>query len=121
MSASLSLPPNAHISKHPCLQAKLSQLRVKQSNARETKLLIHEIATIVAVEALASCLQGVDDGQVGQWLALSSSHFLLQSSAKQTADFRSGGIVLTKSTYDRTNPHSATASQNTRYHRPPYR
>lgn len=59
------LPANAHVSRHPCLRAKLSQLRVAQSSARETKLLIHEIATIVAVEALGSALQSVDDGEVG--------------------------------------------------------
>ncbi|KAI4261717.1 MAG: hypothetical protein L6R42_003088 [Xanthoria sp. 1 TBL-2021] len=54
--------PNVHISTHPCLRAKLSQLRSKHANARETKALIHEIALIVAVEALASELTSVNSG-----------------------------------------------------------
>jgi uracil phosphoribosyltransferase len=49
-----ALPANVHVSKHPCLRAKLSQLRSKSTNVRETKTLVHEIATIVAVDALAS-------------------------------------------------------------------
>ncbi|KIY01340.1 uncharacterized protein Z520_02892 [Fonsecaea multimorphosa CBS 102226] len=51
--ASTSLPPNVHLSKHPCLRAKLSQLRSKDTNARETKTLIHEIALLLGAEALA--------------------------------------------------------------------
>ncbi|CAG8956178.1 hypothetical protein HYFRA_00012095 [Hymenoscyphus fraxineus] len=50
------LPPNVHRSTHPCLQAKLSQLRSATSNARETKALVHEIALIVGCEALAAGL-----------------------------------------------------------------
>ena len=49
-----ALPPNVHVSKHPCVRAKLSQLRSKSTNARETRTLVHEIATIIAVDALAS-------------------------------------------------------------------
>jgi uracil phosphoribosyltransferase len=48
-----SLPSNVHISKHPCLRAKLSQLRSKRTNARETKTLVHEIALLLGSEALA--------------------------------------------------------------------
>ncbi|KAF2105084.1 PRTase-like protein [Rhizodiscina lignyota] len=59
---STALPANAHVSKHPCTRAKLSQLRSHTTNARETKLLIHEIATIVGCEALASCVEAVEDG-----------------------------------------------------------
>ncbi|KAL8670132.1 MAG: hypothetical protein Q9168_005314 [Polycauliona sp. 1 TL-2023] len=55
-------PSNVHISNHPCLRAKLSQLRSKHANARETQSLIHEIALIVAVEALASELTSVNNG-----------------------------------------------------------
>ncbi|KAI9678544.1 MAG: hypothetical protein M1817_005601 [Caeruleum heppii] len=47
------LPPNVNVSAHPCLKAKVSQLRSKHTNARETKSLIQEIASILAVEALA--------------------------------------------------------------------
>jgi len=58
------LPPNAHISTHPCVRAKLSQLRSQSTAAREVKSLIHEIATIVGVEALTTCLQTVSNGTV---------------------------------------------------------
>jgi uracil phosphoribosyltransferase len=51
-----SLPPNVHVSSHPCLQAKLSQLRDSATNARETKALVHEISLILGCEALASGL-----------------------------------------------------------------
>ncbi|KAF2238778.1 putative uracil phosphoribosyltransferase [Viridothelium virens] len=56
------LPSNVHVSKHPCLRAKLSQLRSENTNARETKLLIHEIATIVACEALSESFDAVPHG-----------------------------------------------------------
>jgi uracil phosphoribosyltransferase len=51
-----SLPPNVHVSTHPCLQAKLSQLRASTANARETKALVHEISLIVGIEATAAGL-----------------------------------------------------------------
>ena len=53
LTAMASLPSNVHISRHPCLRAKLSQLRSKGTNARDTKILVHEIALILGVEALA--------------------------------------------------------------------
>ncbi len=55
MSAT-SLPANVHISQHPCAQAKLSQLRSTKAGARETRALLHEISTIIAVEATAAGL-----------------------------------------------------------------
>ncbi|KAK8232064.1 putative uracil phosphoribosyltransferase urg2 [Phyllosticta capitalensis] len=57
-----ALPHNAHVSAHPCLRAKLSQLRSSSTNARDTKALIHEIATIVGVEALAKVLDEKEAG-----------------------------------------------------------
>lgn len=64
MSAkSQSLPPNVRVSKHPCIQAKLSQLRSKATTAKETKQLVHDIAVILGVEALTE-LPLVDAGQV---------------------------------------------------------
>jgi len=51
-----SLPSNVHISTHPSLQAKLSQLRASTANARETKALVHEISLIVGIEATAAGL-----------------------------------------------------------------
>ncbi|KAF9892522.1 hypothetical protein FE257_001631 [Aspergillus nanangensis] len=53
----MSLPKNIHISSHPCLQAKLSQLRSQATPTRETRDLVHEIATILGVEALAVSLK----------------------------------------------------------------
>ncbi|KAM3422935.1 hypothetical protein BST61_g418 [Cercospora zeina] len=58
-----------HISSHPCVRAKLSQLRSASTNARDTKTLVHEIATIVGVEALATGLEvqnvGTDQSPLG--------------------------------------------------------
>jgi len=52
-----SLPGNVHVSTHPCLQAKLSQLRNSSTQSRESKALVHEIALIVGCEALAAGLK----------------------------------------------------------------
>ncbi|KAJ5785458.1 uncharacterized protein N7503_010670 [Penicillium pulvis] len=52
----MSLPPNIHVSTHPCLQAKLSQLRSASTSPRETRALIHEISSIIGVEAFAKGL-----------------------------------------------------------------
>ncbi|PSR83315.1 uracil phosphoribosyltransferase-domain-containing protein [Coniella lustricola] len=52
----MSFPANVHISKHPCLRAKLSQLRSGTTSAKEVKSLVHEIALIVGCEALAVAL-----------------------------------------------------------------
>ncbi|KAJ5710121.1 hypothetical protein N7493_009713 [Penicillium malachiteum] len=52
-----SLPANIHISTHPCLQAKLSQLRSASTSPRETRALVHEIASIIGVEAFATGLK----------------------------------------------------------------
>jgi len=51
-----NLPPNVHVSQHPCLLAKLSQLRSKNTSPRDVKALIHDIALIVGCEALAKGL-----------------------------------------------------------------
>ncbi|EXJ94247.1 uracil phosphoribosyltransferase [Capronia coronata CBS 617.96] len=48
-----TLPSNVHISTHPCLRAKLSQLRSKSTNAREVKTLVHDIALLLGAEALS--------------------------------------------------------------------
>jgi len=58
------LPPNVHISSHPCLLAKLSQLRSKASSARDVKTLVHEISLIVGYEALAKSLAPVPGPKV---------------------------------------------------------
>jgi len=51
-----SLPGNVHVSTHPCLQAKLSQLRNSTTQSRETKALVHEISLLIGCEALAAGL-----------------------------------------------------------------
>ncbi|KAI2609176.1 PRTase-like protein [Hypoxylon sp. NC1633] len=56
----MSLPSNVHVSKHPCLMAKLSRLRSKGTESREVKSLVNEIALILGCEALASALTPVD-------------------------------------------------------------
>lgn len=53
------LPSNVHVSRHPCLLAKLSQLRSKDTGAKEVKALVHEIALIVGCEALAEAVEAV--------------------------------------------------------------
>lgn len=60
----MSLPHNVHVSTHPCLQAKLSQLRSKSTSTRETRDLVHEIATILGVEAFAAGLRTTRRGTV---------------------------------------------------------
>ncbi|KAL2011228.1 hypothetical protein VTN00DRAFT_3946 [Thermoascus crustaceus] len=60
--ASPPLPANVHVSAHPLLRANLSQLRSHSTNARETKVLVHEIATILGCEALATVLSVVATG-----------------------------------------------------------
>ncbi|KAJ5488714.1 hypothetical protein N7539_003604 [Penicillium diatomitis] len=52
----MSLPSNVHISSHPCLQAKLSQLRSQSTTPRETRALVEEISSILGVEAFAKGL-----------------------------------------------------------------
>lgn len=62
--ASPSLPSNVHVSTHPCLKAKLSLLRSQSTHARDTKQLVHEIATIIGCEALAHGLESTETGSV---------------------------------------------------------
>ena len=62
--ATLVLPRNVHVSTHPCLHAKLSQLRSKEATPRETKTLVHEIALIIGCEALAAALCTISTGMV---------------------------------------------------------
>lgn len=57
-----SLPPNVYVSTHPCLMAKLSQLRSASTTPKETKALVHEISLLLAVEALGRFLTTEDTG-----------------------------------------------------------
>jgi uracil phosphoribosyltransferase len=60
----MTLPSNVHVSSHPCLQAKLSQLRSHSTSPRETRSLVHDIATILGVEAFAAGLKAASGGKV---------------------------------------------------------
>ncbi|KAF2126384.1 uracil phosphoribosyltransferas-like protein [Dothidotthia symphoricarpi CBS 119687] len=57
-----SLPKNAHVSTHPCVQAKLSQLRSVKTGSRDAQTLVHELALMVGYEALGAGLKAKDDG-----------------------------------------------------------
>src|SRR5687768_5193068 len=59
-----SLPSHVHVSKHPALRSKLSQLRSKSAGARDVKHLIHDIALILSCEALATSIDAVDGPKV---------------------------------------------------------
>ncbi|KAK7213351.1 hypothetical protein V2G26_020529 [Clonostachys chloroleuca] len=55
--ASLS---NVHVSQHPSVLAKLSQLRSKSASSKDVKALIHEISLIVSTEALSKAITPTD-------------------------------------------------------------
>jgi hypothetical protein len=59
-----SLPSNAHVSQHPCLQAKLSQLRSASTSSKDVQALVHDIALMVGYEALAQGLKVQHKGTV---------------------------------------------------------
>jgi uracil phosphoribosyltransferase len=69
-----SLPPNVHVSQHPCLLAKLSQLRSQGTPPKAVKALIHDISLIVACEALAKGLTSVPGPTVRHLLPLHHHH-----------------------------------------------
>ncbi|KAL7791839.1 PRTase-like protein [Trichoderma ceciliae] len=52
-----NLPPNVHLSQHPSLLAKLSQLRSKSASPRDVKSLVHEISLILSCEAISSAIK----------------------------------------------------------------
>lgn len=60
-----SLPSNVYVSTHPCLMAKLSQLRSANTTPKETKALVHEISLFLAVEALGRFLTTENTGVAG--------------------------------------------------------
>lgn len=72
----LPLPPNVHVSRHPCLRAKLSQLRSQSTNSRDTNALVRDIASIVGVEALGQCLEVSTDGAVSDSFSSVVSHLV---------------------------------------------
>ncbi|CAN9202731.1 unnamed protein product [Alternaria alternata] len=58
----INLPKNAHVSTHPCLQAKLSQLRSASTGSKDAQTLVHELALMVGYEALAAGLKAQPAG-----------------------------------------------------------
>ncbi|KAL4871060.1 hypothetical protein BDV12DRAFT_194701 [Aspergillus spectabilis] len=59
----MAVPSNVHVSSHPLLQAKISQIRSSSTTTRETRNLVHEIATILGVEAFASGWKATGTGE----------------------------------------------------------
>ncbi|QPG95537.1 hypothetical protein C2857_001089 [Epichloe festucae Fl1] len=56
----MSSLPNVHVSQHPSLRAKLSQLRSQSTTSKDVATLVHDISLILAVEALATNISPVD-------------------------------------------------------------
>ena len=80
--SSSNIPANAHVSTHPCLQAKLSQLRSAKTGSRDAQTLVHEIALMVGYEALGAGLKAQEDGTVRHPLLSGSQgpgHYLLNA------------------------------------------
>jgi hypothetical protein len=77
--AVMSIPKNAHILSHPCLKAKLSQLRSAKTSSRDAQALVHEIALMVGYEALGAGLKVQEDGTVSR--LISFLHVIKDSNA----------------------------------------
>lgn len=58
------IPKNVHVSTHPCLLAKLSQLRSNKTSPKEVKSLINDISLILGCEALTASVTSVPGAQV---------------------------------------------------------
>jgi len=56
------LPANVTVSSHPCLRAKLSQLRSVACSAKQTKALVKEIALLLACDALKDVVTVENEG-----------------------------------------------------------
>jgi len=57
------LPANVNVSTHPCIRAKLSQLRSETTSSKETRALVKEISLLLACEALRSALSVEETGK----------------------------------------------------------
>lgn len=86
-SSTPELPANVHVSQHPCLRAKLSQLRSQSTPAKEVKTLVNDIALMVAYEALGASTKATDGSKVTN--PSFQSCFVLQSTTR-TDNPRSG-------------------------------
>ncbi|KAG9383749.1 PRTase protein [Pyrenophora tritici-repentis] len=63
----MAIPKNAHVSTHPCLQAKLSQLRSASTGSKDAQMLVHELALMVGYEALGAALKTQQNGTVSNF------------------------------------------------------
>lgn len=66
----MAIPKNAHVSTHPCLQAKLSQLRSASTGSKDAQTLVHELALMVGYEALGTVLKTQQDGTVRTFVTI---------------------------------------------------
>lgn len=76
----MAIPKNAHVSTHPCLQAKLSQLRSASTGSKDAQTLVHEIALMVGYEALGAALKTQQDGTVRTSSQSHTLHIILDTS-----------------------------------------
>ncbi|KAL7274057.1 hypothetical protein RUND412_003058 [Rhizina undulata] len=60
----MAYPSNVTVSSHPCLVAKLSQLRSASTTPKETKGLVNEISLLLAVEALGKVLKAETTSEI---------------------------------------------------------
>jgi uracil phosphoribosyltransferase len=60
----MSSLPNVHVSQHPSLRAKLSQLRSESTSSKQVNALVNDISLILATEALSKNLSAVDGPKV---------------------------------------------------------
>ncbi|KAF8469217.1 uracil phosphoribosyltransferase-domain-containing protein [Kalaharituber pfeilii] len=58
----MSLPANITVSTHPCVKAKLAQLRSSSASPKQTRALVKEISLLLACDALRSVLSVEQSG-----------------------------------------------------------
>lgn len=81
------LPSNVHVSAHPCVQAKLSQLRSQNTGSADVQRLVHEIATLVGCEALAHGALTPVDGETVSVLPFPNPPPTQYTRSRSPADF----------------------------------
>lgn len=91
-----SLPANVHISKHPCLIAKLSQLRSKNTPSRDTQRLVNDITNILGTEALAS-LELVEDGTDESALSFPYTNYTIPTDTLMLIPILRSGLAMVDS------------------------
>jgi len=102
----MAIPKNAHVSTHPCLQAKLSQLRSASTGSKDAQTLVHELALMVGYEALGAALKTQQDGTVRTFVTITHHTCPLPASACTplpcvTTTMQNKTSVITSKCYDR--------------------